>query len=157
MKKYQNWRIIVALQLFFVVPIFSQGQVNQVSQDSVLVKFEQEISDGFTDLVPDGEFLSAKSYDWIKEAAPNLQTHRFDSEQWLEIKNEFKVGVYLQRATPATLRVFNTDGNLILEEKHELELGVHRFPFVTKDWRIGGYIILIETNVGYVIKKVIKI
>jgi hypothetical protein len=157
MKKYQNWLIIIVVQLFFIAPIFAQGQIQQVSKDSLLVKFEREISSGFTDLVLDGEFLSAKSYDWLETYAPNLQKHRFDSEQWLEINNEFKVGVYLPRETPAIMRIFNTDGELILEEKHNLKLGVHRFPVLAKDWEIGGYIIHIETNVGDVIKKVIKI
>ena len=157
MKKQQNWLIIIAIQLLFIAPIFSQNQVQQVSQDSPLVKFNNEISSGFSGLTPDGEFLSNKSYDWIYADNPYLQKHRFDSEQWLEIKNEFKVGVYLQRDTPATLRVFNTDGALILEEKHDLKSGVNRFPVIAKNWEIGGYIIHIKTNVGDVIKKVIKI
>lgn len=157
MKKYTNWLIIVATQLFFIAPIFSQDHAQQVSQDSPLVKFDREISDGFSDLTIDGEFLSNKSYEWINDFVPNFRQHHFDSEQWLEIKNEFKVGLYLPSETPAILRIFSADGQLMSEEKYDLELGIHRFPIVAKDWEKGGYIIHIETNVGEVVKKVIKI
>lgn len=157
MKKVYTFQIFLGIYLFAVTPIFSQDQAPQTTQDNPLALFEKEINDGFAHLGPNAEFLSNKSYTWINDWMPDFRQHRFDSEGWLTVKETFKIGVELPQATTATLRVFDADGQLILEEKHNLEEGIHRFPIDAADWKKGGYIVQLQTKESGLLKKVIKI
>lgn len=157
MKNLYSFMVSISFYLLVVTPISAQDHSLQTSKDSPLVLFEAEIAESFAHMAPNAEFLSNKSYEWINKWMPDFRQHRFDSESWLTIKDHFKIGVESPNKAQAMLRVFDADGKLKFEEKHELEKGTNRFPIEAASWGKGGYIVQLQTKNGGILKKVIKI
>jgi len=141
--------------LFIFCTISNSYAQDQVT-NTVDLPFQSELKEGFAIISNKGEFLAGKSYSWLKEFAKDYHPNRFKNELWLEIGDNFKVGLQASFDSDAILRIFTANGELIQEENQSIKKGINRFPIDASTWEAGGYIVQIESANGDVLKKVIK-